>query len=315
MKSIISKKSKPTVLAVVGIIILAVALIVLVQPRPRDVREAYGSYSLNTGMTLVDQLRNSTLYGNNTSLTNPSVIYKSISKNIFIDVNVNYFNSHGLSEYIYYSYSVYVISSSPSWEKLSYSTYKVFNATSGFSDSFVMKINLTSNVSLGSEINDQLGFTSGSSYSINIISQAKSGLGLADSNLTIAIDGTTDSVTGPGDAPVTGSYFKNAVIPGKIIIPLSRDISYPLIFLAAILLGSFAYLVMPSRPDPVQKFKNDNRENLIELSVGPPEGSIPVKSTDDLFRIATFVERPVFIFNDIVFIEIDGKTYYAEIKK
>ena len=37
MKSIISKKSKPTVLAVVGIIILAVALIVLVQPRPRDV--------------------------------------------------------------------------------------------------------------------------------------------------------------------------------------------------------------------------------------------------------------------------------------
>ena len=105
------------------------------------------------------------------------------------------------------------------------------------------------------------------------------------------------------------------MIPGKIIIPLNRDISYPLIFVAAILLGSFVYLVMPSRPDPVQKFKNDNRENLIELSVGPPEGSIPVKSADDLFRMATFVERPVFIFNDIVFIEIDGKTYYSEIKK
>ena len=82
MKSIISKKGKSTVLAVVGIIILAVALVVLVQPRPRDVREAYGSYSLNTHMTLVDQLRNSTLYGNNTNLTDPSVIYKSISKNI-----------------------------------------------------------------------------------------------------------------------------------------------------------------------------------------------------------------------------------------
>ncbi len=315
MKSIISKKSKSTVLAVVGIIILAVALIVLVQPRPRDVREAYGSYSLDTRMTLVDQLRNNTLYGNNTNLTNPSVIYKSISKNIFIDVNVNYFNSQGLSERLYYSYSVYVISSNPSWEKLSYSTDKVFNATSGFSDSFVMRINLTSNVSLGSEINDQLGFTSGSSYSINIVSQAKSNLGLADSNLTIAVGGTTDSVTGPGDAPLTGSYFRNAVIPGKIIIPLSRDISYPLIFVGAILLGSIAYLVMPSRPDPVQKFKNDNRENLIELGIGPPEGSIPVKSTDDLFRMATFVERPVFIFKDIVFIEIDGKTYYAEIKK
>ena len=235
MKSIINKKSKSTAIGVVGIIILAIALIVLVQPRPRDVREAYGSYSLNAGMSLVDQLHNSTLYGNNTTLTDPSVIYNSISKDVLIDVNVNYFNSQGSSEQIYYSYSVYVISSSPSWEKLSYSTDKVFSATSSFSYSFVMRINLTSNVSLGSEINDQLGFTSGSSYSINIISQAKSDLGSSDSNLTIAIGGATDSVSGPGDAPVTGSYFKNAVIPGKIIIPLSRDTSYPLIIIAAIL--------------------------------------------------------------------------------
>ncbi|MCL4340555.1 MAG: hypothetical protein M1431_00440 [Candidatus Thermoplasmatota archaeon] len=315
MKSIINKKSKSTAIGVVGIIILAIALIVLVQPRPRDVREAYGSYSLNAGMSLVDQLHNSTLYGNNTTLTDPSVIYNSISKDVLIDVNVNYFNSQGSSEQIYYSYSVYVISSSPSWEKLSYSTDKVFSATSSFSYSFVMRINLTSNVSLGSEINDQLGFTSGSSYSINIISQAKSDLGSSDSNLTIAIGGATDSVSGPGDAPVTGSYFKNAVIPGKIIIPLSRDTSYPLIIIAAILLGYSAFLVMPSKPDPVQRFRRDNRENLIELGVGPPDGSIPVRSTDDLFRMATFVERPVFIFEDIVFIEIDGKTYYAEIKK
>lgn len=314
MKLVIDKKVKSAIL-LIGIVILAIALIILVQPRPRDVREAYGSYTLSTEMTLYDQLHNSTLYGNNATLADPSVIYNSISKEMYIEVQLSYFNSQNISQRIYYSYSVYIISSNPSWEKLVYTTNRILNASSGFSDSFVMGINLTSNVSLGSKINDQLGFTSGSAYSVNIISQAKSDLGLSDSNLTIAIGGTTDSVTGPGNTPLTGSYFKNALIPGKIIVPLSRDASYPLFLIASILIGYSAYLSLPAKPDPVQKFRNENRDNLIELGEGPPDGSIPVKSTEDLFRMASFVERPVFIFNDIVFIEVDGKTYYAEIRK
>ncbi len=299
----------------VGIIILVIALIILIQPYPREVREAYGSYSMNTEMTLSDQLRNNSLYGNNTTLSNPPLIYNNITRDLYVNVDVSYLNSQVTNSQIEFSYSVYVVSSNPSWEKGVYYSQKLINVTSGYSSSFVIGVNLTSNLTFGSNINRELGFSSGSSYSVFILSREISNLGVSDSNLTIAIGGATNTVTGPSDTPVSGTYFKDAVIPGKIIIPLSRDTSYPLLLIVAIIFGFFAYLIRPEKPDPVEKFKRDNRENLIELAAGPSEESIKVKSTDDLFRMAAFVERPVFIFNNIIFIEIDGKTYYAEINK
>lgn len=305
---------KSSIIIIVAVIILAVALIIYVQPRPREVREAYGSYSLNSSMQLVDQLRNNSLYGNNASLQDPSVIYNNISKDLYVIVDISYFNSQNTGENIDYSYSVYVISSSPSWEKLVYhTTDKSIKATSNYSDSFITDINLTSNITQGSYINRELGFTS-ASYSVEIESQAVSPQGSSSSSLTISIGEVTDSVTGPSDVPLSGSYFRDATIPGKVIIPLERDVSYPLFLAAAILLGYTGYLMKPAKIDSVTKFKKDNRENLIELASGPSENAVQVGSTDDLFKMAAFVERPVFIFNNIIFVEIDGKTYYAEIK-
>jgi hypothetical protein len=71
----------------------------------------------------------------------------------------------------------------------------------------------------------------------------------------------------------------------------------------------------PRKNDYVKKFRKDNSGDLIELDTGPPEGSIKVIDTDDLMKMALITESPVFIHENLIFTELNGKTYYSEIKK
>lgn len=309
------KKTTGTGLVIVAVVLLAIGAIILVQPHPREVKEAYGSYSLNTQMKVMDQLRSNSLYGNNTTLIDPATVYRSITKDLYINVSISYFNSQGVSQNLTFTYDVILISSNPSWEKSTYTFSKRLSAGSNYVFSQNIEINVSSNVTTGNDINSQLGFSTGSSYSIYMAATTISSFGTSSSNITLSVGSTTYGISGPTDAPVSGVYYRNAVIPGKVIIPVSRDVSYPLLAIALAVIGYLAYVSYPGKPDYLERFRKANSDNLIELLTGPPEGSTQVKSTDDIFKIASFSERPVFIYENLIYVEVDGKTYFAEIKK
>lgn len=298
-----------------AVILLAVGVIVLVQPQPKIVKEAYSSYYLESDLSVMDALKNNTLYGNNITLTNPGVIYNNISREIFIQLNLEYITSSHKDSEISYSYSVTLISSNPSWHKPSYSTDGIVNVSADTQSNFMFPVNVSSNVSFGNSINRELGYTSGYSYSLLFQASAASSYGTSSSNVTISLSGLTDQISGPLDSPLSGTLYKNVTVFGKVIVKLPTDYAYVIIAAGIALLIYPASTVERRRPDPVRKFKRENSDNLIEVAVGPPEDAIEIAKTEDVFKIASFAERPVFSHEGLIYIEIDGKTYFAEIKK
>ncbi|MEM0156506.1 MAG: hypothetical protein QXN26_00375 [Thermoplasmataceae archaeon] len=298
-----------------AVIILAVAGVVLVQPQPRLVKEAYSSYYLQSDLSIMDSLRNNTLYGNNVTLINPGIIYNNITKGIFIELHLEYIPPEGTDSPISYSYSVTLLSTNPSWNKVSYQSTASLNISSKPQKNIMFPVNVSSNVSFGNSINRELGYNSGYSYALLFMATAISAYGTSSSNVTLSLAGVADRISGPFDSPLSGALYKNATIPGKVIIKLPVNYAYLLIAAGIALLIYPATTVKRKKADVVRKFKRDNADNLIEVNVGPSEGAIEISRPEDVFRMAAFVERPVFSHDDIIYIEIDGKTYFAEIKK
>ncbi len=314
MKKIQGQTLARIVSVAVAVALLAVAGVVLVQPQPRIVKEAYSSYYLESDLSIVDALRNNTLYGNNVSLNNPGIIYKNITKEIYIQLYLEY-DPPAANSSVSYSYSVTLISTNPSWHKVSYESAGRLNTPSAMQKVITFPVNVSSNVSFGNSINRELEFNSGFSYALLFRASAISPYGVSSSNVTLSLAGVTDGVSGPFDTPLSGDLYKNATIPGKVIIRIPVSYAYVLIAAGIAFLAYPAATVKRKGADPVRKFKRDNADNLIELTVGPPEDAIEISRPDDVFRMAAFVERPVFSHENRIFVEIEGKTYFAEIKK
>jgi hypothetical protein len=189
------------------------------------------------------------------------------------------------------------------------------NASSNATKDLIYPVNVSSNVSFGNSINRELGYTSGYSYSLLFQALATSPYGSSSSNVTLSLGSVTDGISGPSDSPLSGTLYRNATIPGKVIVKLPLDYAYALIAAGIALLIYPAATVKRKKPDPIRKFKQENADNLIEVTVGPPEDAIEIARTEDVFKMASFVERPVFSHEDRIYIEIDGRTYFAEIKK
>jgi len=315
MKKLQAQTVVKVISVTLAVILLAVAVVVLVQPQPTLVKEAYSSYYLESDLSVVDALKNNTLYGNNVSLTDPGVIYNNITKGIFVQLVLDYIPSTANDSEISYSYSVTLLSASPSWHKLSYELNGKMNATSDTQKDIMFPVNVSSNVSFGNSINRELGYTSGYSYSLLFQALATSSYGSSSSNVTLNLGSVTDGISGPSDSPLSGTLYRNATIPGKVIIKLPIDYAYVLMAAGVALIIYPASTVKRKKPDPVRKFKHENADNLIEVAVGPPEDAIEIARTEDVFKMASFVERPVFSHEDRIYIEIDGRTYFAEIKK
>lgn len=301
------------ILLTIAVVALALSLILFFQVGPKTVQEVSGSYSLNASMLLEDRLSNNSLYGNNTSLLNPSIIYKSITQSLSMNIQIDYSNSNLTRSTIFYSYNVYVISTNPSWQTEMYHVHGFKNVSGKASFNMDFGLNVSANQTKGEAINSQLNFPTTTGYSLEITMLATSTVGTSNSNLSMSIGNAAYTVTGPKDKSATGTYSTPVSVPGQHIINLPK---YFFIFFAAGAISMFvaAFIVMPPRkPSPVEKFKRSNAENLIEISRGPPKNAVKVNSTEDIFKIGAFVERPVFLFKNRIYIRLDSVTYYAEI--
>ena len=302
-------------LAIFASVLVIIALIVVFQPGPKSVSETDGSYSMSSNLNLVDQLKDNLLYPNNTSLDDPSVIYTNITSNIFVNLTVYYYNSMENSSSVHCTYQVFVISSDPTWTKETYTSASNLTLTRGNSSSLIFNINVSSNLTKGKEIDSQLGYSSSGAYAIEITDIASSQIGSSYSNLTIGVGSSADTLTGPNNIPLNGLFSKTVTVSGRTIIPLGMIYAY---LMAGIGASTVIYLLLtmaPRKSDYVKKFRKDNSGDLIELDSGPPEGAIRVIETDDLMKMALITESPVFVYEDTIFTELNGKTYYSEIRK
>jgi hypothetical protein len=309
------RKAIRLALALFASVLVIIALIVVFQPGTRSVSETDGSYSMSSNMNLVDQLKDNLLYPNNTSLDNPSMIYTNITSNLTVNLTVYYYDSMENISSVHCIYQVFVISSDPAWTKETYTSTSVLNLTSGRSSSLTFRVNVSSNLTKGKEIDSELGYSSSGAYAIEITDVATSQIGSSYSNLTIGIGNSVDTLTAPNDIPLNGLFSKTIIVPGRTIIPLGMIYAYLMAGIGASVVIYLLITMEPRKNDYVKKFRKDNSGDLIELDTGPPEGSIKVIDTDDLMKMALITESPVFIHENLIFTELNGKTYYSEIKK
>ncbi len=300
--------------AVLAAALMSVSLIVLIQQQPRTVKEAYGTYSMDPTIDLVDKLKKNSLYGNNSELINPSTIYTNITSNLSVDILI-YFQDTDISHSpVEYNYTVTIISTAPSWTHLSYYQSGLINTSSGDTYSVPIGLNVSSNVSMGRNINQQLGFGSSGQFSLLFGITLVSEIGTSRGNMTLTVGSITDSLTSPSYLEDSGVIFKNVVLPGRIIIPIKTDYAYPLLAISAMFFALAALQIERKKKTYLEKFKAENQESIVELNSGPPDGSIEVRSSKDILRMAALLERPAFWHDGFIFVEMDGKTYYAEIK-
>ncbi|MDS0256996.1 hypothetical protein ApAK_04820 [Thermoplasmatales archaeon AK] len=315
MAQIQRKKRLRTLLVLTAVLVLSLGILTVLQKQPEMIRQPSGSYSLDSHLVVEDVLYNNSLYGSNVTLTNPSTIYQNITKSLIAELQISYTNTRGNATVLYYSYATYVISSSPSWSKETYYFQGKTDAGPGYTESLVFPVNVTSNMSIAERINDQLGQPTSTGYSIFITAYTSSPYGTAKSNLTISVGFRTYSLSGPNSIPVSGYYYSSDLIPGNVIVPIPMVAGYGLLASGIALATSSILIIAPPRADFITKFKRSNRDNLIEVSVAPPEDAVRLNSTDDVFRMAAFTERPVFAYGNVIYVNYDGRTYFAEIRK
>jgi hypothetical protein len=316
MSGVKGNRNAKVLFLVIAIVLIAVSTIIIVQPHSKEVKEANGSYYVGTDMILMDSLKNNTLYPNGTILENPSTIYTNITRNIFISESVTFSDTAVSISNVSTTYKVTMLSENPQWSKNVVSIQRNFSISSGTSKKMIFSVNISSNLSEARYIDKELGYNAGvPSISLYISTVTSTAAGSAGSNLTISIGSPTDSIKLPLNVPSSGTYYKNAVIPGKIIIPLPAIYAYSFLVtgVAFIILGLLTLEYV--KPDATRKFLNEHKDVLIQLKAGPPVNSIEVHSTEDVIKMATFVEKPVFIYENLIFIELDGKTYFSEIDK
>jgi hypothetical protein len=309
-----NKRNRILIFALLAAALMSVSLVVIIQPQPKTVKEAYGSYSLDPSMDLIDRLRNNTLYGNNSELTNPSTIYNNITSNLSMSLLIYFQDTNLPKSSVFYNYTVTVISSNPSWSHVSYFHSGSVTIDSGYSYRIPLNVNISSNVSFGKKINEELGFGDSGTFSLLFGVALSSSIGTATGNMTIAIGSVTDQVTGPSYSDLSGAIFKNVEIPGRIIIPLQVEYAYPILAVSAILFALAGTQVERKKKSYLEKFKAENHDAIVELASGPPQGSIEVKSPRDILRMAVLLEKPAFFNENYIFVEMDGKTYFAEIR-
>jgi len=313
------KSRKSTVYKILIIVIAAVlisaGLIIVIQRQSTKVEETTGTYSQYSDLSLEDHLGNNSLYGNATTLTNPPVIYTSISKLLTANLSIYYYDTTNNPTTISLIYEVSLISTNPSWTKTTYHSEKNVSLDSRGLSTLDYNINVSSNLTIGNSIDEQLGFSTSDAFSLQIQVYASSSVGASASNMSLEIGTSQYALNGPINSPLSGVVQKNVNVPGDVKIPLPNYVGYFFMVIAASLLAYLYYSTQYVQEDYAKKFLRENSKDIVELRAGPPDDAIQVMNTEDIMKIAMIRETPVFAFEDKIFTESNGKVYYAEIRK
>ena len=311
-----SKGSLAIKIAVVvaSLAIISVGVVIAIQRPPSQVQETSGSYSQYSNLALQDHLINNTLYGNAT-LQNPSEIYTGITKALVANLSIFYYDPETKETNISLTYQVTLISTNPSWSRVTFTWERTIHSVSGNYTNMNFGINVSSNLTIGKSIDKELGYSSSDAFSLQFQAYADTAIGRSASNMTLTLGSTAYSLNGPSYSVINGVTKKNVSVPGNAIIPLPNFVGYVLIVLGAVILTYFYFNTMYVPESYTKKFLRENSKDIVELKSGPPDDAIQVANTEDIMKIAMLRESPVFAFEDKIFTESYGKTYYAEIRK
>lgn len=299
----------------IGIALMTSGAIVFLEPRPRVESVVIGTDMLSCSLGLQVQLKNNLLYGDNVTLTNPPVVFTNITKAMFDTVTLNYSGTSKSPANVSVYYYVILNSTYPEWSKLVYQKSWSEPVSSGQSARMEMNISPTENFTEAGIINSQLNQSKSSIFSIKMLISCYVGSLVSNSNLTIS--NTTNNeyvVTGPNStAPDVFKVTRNEMTGDPPFLPIEKEFSFVLIPVG-IGVAALSLIGMKRKKDRVADFRKEHAEILVELANGPSKDAKRVAKAEDIVKISIITERPLFIFEDKVFIELGGTEYYAELK-
>lgn len=297
---------------IIGVILISVGVFGLVQPAQHTEKEIYAGYSQSIHINVVDYLKHNILYGNISSIMNPSTIYDNITTVITISITISVNSVNNIGAVNYYVISQ-LSSATPLWNQTVYTTYHTLSNVSSILYTFTIPINITANITKANMIDEQIAQPQNSAVSLTINAYAQSKLGTANANVSFLAMNNYYVVHISGSHSNNGIYYKYVVIGNKPILNFNTDVYYALIGAGIMILIAGIVVAMP-KPDTLQKFKKGNAEHIIQVSFMPSDNALKVSAPEDILKLASYAERPVFMNKNTIFTEIDGKYYYVVIK-
>jgi hypothetical protein len=299
------------VVIIIGVVLVSVGVFGLAQPSQQTVKQAYANYSQTIHVNVVDNLKPNLLYGNESYLINPKIIYQNITTTINASITISINNIVDIGTINYYVYTQ-LSSANPLWNKTVYTMYGSLSNVTNTIYTFTVPLNITANITTANMIDKQLNQQQISSVFITVNAYAQSKLGIANTNVSFMVIGHTYTLRGPYSNSIAGTYYKYVTIGHMPIIALNNDIFYTMIGAGFIIILAGTILSMP-KTDELQKFKKDYAEHIIQVDFMPSQDAKKVGNYKDLLKLANYAEHPVFMNKNIIFTEINGIYYYTVI--
>ncbi|KJE49380.1 MULTISPECIES: DUF5305 family protein [Acidiplasma] len=306
-----NKKLYITLIVIFALLIIFSSIIIM-EPREHTKNINVTDFASNAKINVNDSLKNNSLYSVST-LYNPSVIYKNISKNMTVYVTGNFLASEAQSVLI--QYTVYAVSSEPSWTRIfmQNSSSFTFSGSHEIND-MVIPLNISGIYNKAASIDNELGYTSSMpAIDINLtIIDANTG---TSSSTGIIINGANKEYTisygkpasMTSDTDVKDSYGGKPVIPepqlyGYIIMAAS---------IASIVIISLSFLGFPKKRSEMDKNIDEYSDRIIEIKYMPRGTSIKVDSFSDLVKLSDAYHEPLFYIKEknLFFVFHDFKNY------
>lgn len=298
-----------------ALVLVSVGVVGLIQHGPTSKSvPSYGYYE-SSDYILSDNLKPNLLY-NQSTLTNPAVIYTGITSNISITDQFSLSMQNITNRSVYIENSATLTSGSPSWSKTIYvNTTTVTVGTSGVFN-FTIPVNLQNALNMSNSIDKQLNVQGGAPNVMLNFTAVPSGLSPVREGMRLVLYGSYYYASYGNISSAGNTVFKKVSVSGDRILPLNTyEALIPLAIGAALAL----YLAIPYIPrgkDDLAKVKSEHGNEIVSINRPPSEDAILLEDPEYIFKMAEILEAPIFLYewSKLVYLEHNGKEYYAELK-
>lgn len=300
----------------VGLLLLIIGIIVLSQSQGEVIKQPYSSYFQVTDLVMKVYLKNNSLYGNDSNLSDPVIIFPSITKNVSLTATFIYYYPGLNKTNVSIKTKAILSSSTPKWNKITYvnSFRELVPCNSNMT--FDIPINISANLTTGNSIDQELGQLYVTPFLLNITFSTTSILGTTYSNMSMVLSNYyTVSSFSPGK--ISNDLYKLVRTSADAIIPIPKVYGILITVFAVLFLlpVTINYLPQQEKKTYSSRFKKDHADILVELKQPPSGTMIAVSNPDQILKLASFIDRPVLLFGDQIFVEMDGKVYSADLEE
>lgn len=306
-----NKKLNVALIIIIAVILIFSSLIII-EPREHTKYISETDFRSNLQVNMQANLTNNGLYSSST-LYNPGVVYQHILKNMTVYINGNFLSSGKQSVII--SYTIYVDSANPSWNKTFASNVTGFTFSGSHSIHYmVIPLNLSYLYNQSANIDNQLGYNS---------QPSTVGVNVTVTNPNHSVSSSTDITISQGNEKYLISYGKPADLTGTtqlkdsyghrpfVNIPIIYGYIVTLLAVTALVFLIVSYIGLPRKKNKMEVILGEYGDRIIDIDVMPKGGIVRVDSFEELIKLSDAYHEPLFNIKreSMFFVSHDFKNY------